>query len=135
MKPKQKTPSQTLQRSRGRHSRSHVLTQHDYTASGGKGQGMIEEFLLEGKKNAVPSQRLADLAGCKSVRELQQVIAEERAAGAVILSTCQDGGGYFLPNDILEVKEFIRTLESRGRNTLLALKSAREYLSKVEGAE
>lgn len=111
------------------------LIQWDYAASGGKEQGMIKEFLLEGKQNAVPSQKLADLVGCKSVRELQQIIAEERAAGAVILSTCQDGGGYFLPNDILEVKEFIRTLESRGRNTLLALKSAKEYLSKVEGAE
>ncbi len=96
---------------------------------------MIEEFLLEGKKNALPSKQLADLAGCKSVRELQQIIAEERSAGAVILSTCQDGGGYFLPNDILEVKEFIRTLESRGRNTLLALKSAREYLARTEGTE
>lgn len=53
---------------------------------------MIEKFLLEGKRNAIKSQKLADLAGCKSVRELQEVIAAERAAGAVILSTCQDGG-------------------------------------------
>lgn len=92
---------------------------------------MIEDFLLVGKKNAISSQRLADLAGCKSIRELQQVIAEERAAGAVILSTCQDGGGYFLPQNAGEVKEFITTLENRGKNTLLALDSARAYLNRI----
>ena len=67
---------------------------------------MIADFLLDGKRNAISSQRLADLAGCKSVRELQQVISENTD----------------------EVKEFIRTLESRGRNTLAALKSAKNYL-------
>lgn len=94
---------------------------------------MIEKFLLKGKKNAIASQKLADLVGCKSVRELQEVIAEERAAGAVILSTCQDGGGYFLPQNTEEVREFVVTLESRGKNTLLALKSARDYLKRLEG--
>ena len=100
---------------------------------------MIGDFLLVGKKNAISSQRLADLAGCKSVRELQQVIAEERAAGAVILSTCENSGGYFLPDpeNVGEVKEFIRTLENRGKNTLLALKSARDYLNScgIDGGE
>lgn len=94
---------------------------------------MIENFLSVGKQNAIPSQRLADLAGCKSVRELQQIIAEERAAGAVILSTCENGGGYFLPKSADEVKEFVRTLESRGKNTLAALKSARNYLKSCGG--
>ena len=95
---------------------------------------MIERFLLKGKCNAISSQRLADLVGCKSIRELRQIIAEERAAGAVILSTCENGGGYFLPENVGEVKEFIKTLESRGKNTLAALKSARDYL-KICGGE
>ena len=91
---------------------------------------MVEDFLREGKENAIPSKQLADLAGCKSVRELQEMIAAERAAGAVILSTAQNGGGYFLPENAGEVKEFVRTLENRGKNTLLALKSARDYLNR-----
>lgn len=94
---------------------------------------MISDFLTEGKRNAVPSQRLADLAGCKSVRELQEVIAQERTAGEVILSTCENSGGYFLPENVSEVMEFIRTLESRGKNTLAALKSARDYLKGCGG--
>lgn len=96
---------------------------------------MIEKFLLEGKQNAIKSQQLADLVGCKSVRELQEIIAAERATGAVILSTCQNGGGYFLPGNLREVKEFVVTLENRGKNTLLALESARKYLEQSGGSD
>lgn len=94
---------------------------------------MISDFLIKGKQNAVSSRRLADLVGCKSIRELQEIIARERAAGAVILSTCESGGGYFLPESVCEVREFIRTLESRGKNTLAALKSAKDYLKSCGG--
>lgn len=94
---------------------------------------MIEKFLLEGKENATASQKLADLVGCKSVRELQEVIAEERAAGAVILSTCTHGGGYFLPTgNRCEVAEYIQTLRSRAKNTLVAIESAEAYLKQLE---
>ncbi len=97
---------------------------------------MIEKFLLEGKQNAIKSQKLADLVGCKSVRELQEVIAEERAAGAVILSTCRRGGGYFLPTgNRREVSEYIQTLRNRAKNTLVAIESAEEYLKRLEGDE
>lgn len=118
------------------HGWSHVFMQHDYTASGGKDKEMIEKFLLEGKRNAIASQKLADLIGCKSIRELQEVIASERAKGIVILSTCQNGGGYFLPcGDKNEVIEFIKTLQSRAENTLNALDSAKAYLKKLNGGD
>ena len=86
------------------------------------------DLLMEGKENAISSKELTVLLRMGSVRELQQEIARERAAGAVILSTCQEGGGYYLPASGQEVKEFIRTLENRGKNTLAALRSARNYL-------
>lgn len=95
----------------------------------------IVDLLPTGKCNAIDSQLLADLLGCKSVRELQSLISAERAAGAVILSTCNDGGGYYLPANDQEVQEFIRTLEARGKNTLLALKSARAYLMQDSNKE
>ncbi len=94
---------------------------------------MIEQFLKVGKRNAISSKTLADLTECKSVRELQEIISREREAGEVILSTCENGGGYFLPENRDEVLEFIRTLESRGRNTLGALRSARNYLKSCGG--
>ena len=96
---------------------------------------MVEKFLFEGRQNAIKSQKLADLVGCKSIRELQEVIAQERAAGAVILSTCQNGGGYFLPipGDRKEVVEFIHTLRRRAKNTLAAIESAEAYLKQLKG--
>lgn len=96
---------------------------------------MVEKFLLEGKRNAIKSQKLADLVGCKSVRELQEVIAAERASGVVILSTCQNGGGYFLPipGDKQEVLEFTHTLRRRAKNTLAAIESAEAYLRQLGG--
>lgn len=90
---------------------------------------MIVDLLKVGRRNATDSQTLADLAGCKSVRELQQVIAAERAAGEVILSSTK--GGYYLPENEQEIREFCRTLEARSRNTLLALKSAKRALKEV----
>lgn len=96
---------------------------------------MIKELLPKGKENAIGSQRLAEMARCKNVRELQYMIAAERAAGAVILSTCENGGGYFLPENESEVREFVRTLQSRAGNTLVALRSAKEYLKKSGEAD
>lgn len=87
---------------------------------------MIKELLPTGKENAISSKELAQLAGCTSVRELQQVIAAERDAGAVILSSTK--GGYFLPANKQEIKEFCATLTSRGRNAFAALRSARKAL-------
>lgn len=89
---------------------------------------MVKELLQVGKENAIESQVLADLVGCKSIRELQQVIAAERASGAVILSSST--GGYYLPANKHEIQEFIVTLQNRGRNTIAALESAKRALEK-----
>lgn len=93
---------------------------------------VVMETLRTGKENAISSQELCDYLGFDSVRELQHEIARERKAGAVILSTCQDGGGYFLPGNDREVRQFIRTLENRAKNTFVALRSARGLLRQQE---
>lgn len=96
---------------------------------------IVADILPRGKENAVSAEALCSRLGFESVRELQKEIARERAAGAVILSTCHEDGGYFLPGNVREIKEFIRTLESRGKNTLRALESARELLRRWEDTE
>ena len=88
----------------------------------------ISDLLPEGRENAIPAKELARLAGLSSVRELQKKIAHERARGAVILSTCESGGGYFRPASRDEIRDFINTLESRARNTRCALHSAKAAL-------
>lgn len=94
--------------------------------------GQIVDLLLAGRENAIPSKDLAKLAGLSSVRELQRLIARERATGAVILSTCESGGGYFLPACQDEIRAFVRTLDARAKNTNCALRSARAALKMGE---
>jgi len=89
--------------------------------------------LQEGKENAIGAKELCDRLGFGRTRDLQYQICRERQAGAVILSTCQDGGGYFLPENDQEVRQFIRTLENRAKNTFAALRSARGFLRQQEG--
>lgn len=92
----------------------------------------ITDFLLPGKQNAVSSKKLAALMGCRTVRDLQKRVEAERRKGAVILSTSERGGGYFLPGNPLEVRQFIVTLRNRAKHTLVAVKSAEELLSQLE---
>lgn len=96
---------------------------------------IVMEALQTGKENAISAKELCDRLGFSSPRELQYQICSERQAGAVILSTCQDGGGYFLPENDQEVKQFIRTLENRAKNTFAALRSARGLLRQQEVTE
>lgn len=89
-------------------------------------QKKISDFLKEGKENAISAEKLADTMGCKNVRILQELIAAERAAGAVIISSTT--GGYYLPANKREIQEFCKTLENRANNTLQALRSAKAAL-------
>lgn len=93
---------------------------------------LVMDVLRTGKENAISAQELCAYLGLNSVRELQHIICRERKAGAVILSTCQEGGGYFLPSNDQEVRQFIRTLENRAKNTFEALRSARSFLRQQE---
>ena len=83
-------------------------------------------MLPEGKKNAVSSDALTRILHLKSKRELQQRIAKERKAGALILSSTT--GGYYTSHNRAEVAEFVRTLETRAKHTFLALRTARRFI-------
>jgi len=99
----------------------------------GNSEFPIASILPIGKDNAISTKELVVLVGCGSARELQQLIALERKAGAVICSSTE--GGYFLPANHLELKEFCKTLENRSYNTLVALRSAKKALEESEGQQ
>ena len=111
--------------------------QGNFTTPPTRKQGFVESLLLQGEGNALPSGELVRLTGFRSVRELQTEIAREREAGALILSSCRGGGGYFLPSDgeagRREIATFMATLRARALNTLRALKTAREALEGLDG--
>lgn len=111
--------------------------QCNFTTPQPRKQGLVESLLLQGEKNALPSGELVRLTGFRSIRELQSQIANERGAGALILSTCRGGGGYFLPSNgeagQREISAFVATLRARAINTLRVLKAAREALEGLDG--
>ena len=103
-------------------------------STGGAGrQGRVTGLLRPGVANAIPTRELVALAGFRSARELQQQIAREREAGALILSKSGDGGGYFLASTRDELEAFHRTLSARALSTLAALKSTRKALDRIDG--
>lgn len=94
----------------------------------------IAALLPEGLENAVSSKELVQLCGCASTRQLQELIARERAQGALILSSAQ--GGYYLPaagqKGRIELEAYVRTLHARAVNTFKAAQAARQALNRWE---
>lgn len=89
-----------------------------------------EMILPKGEQNAIKAVDLAARLGFNSTRQLQESVARARAEGQMILSS---GKGYYLPSNDKEVQRFIKTMESRALNTLVAIKNARRYLKIVPG--
>lgn len=94
---------------------------------------MVQEKLQRGKENAMSKAELMELCGFTDTRALQLQIAKERADGAIICSTTVGQGGYYLPQDKEEVREFIKSMTSRAKKTFNAIKSARKYMEQMDG--
>lgn len=114
------------------------FSQSNFTTPAGREQGPVERLLLHGQENAQSAPELAKLAGMRSVRELQLQIARERAAGALILSSCRGkNAGYFLPGEgtagRLELSRYVASMMRRGTRCMAAALAAREALRQVEG--
>lgn len=93
---------------------------------------MVKEILKTGQRNALSPEYLTERLNLGTVRALQKQVEKERREGAVILSTSVPPGGYYLPENEREVRQFVKTLENRVGNTLGVLKSARAYLENIK---
>ena len=94
----------------------------------------IYELLPEGQRNAISRRELMTLTGY-SDRKLRLQIAAERRAGALILSSVEYGSsGYFRPEpgNARELRRFISSMSSRGRETFAALRAAKAALAEIE---
>ena len=109
------------------------------TAADSRQPGFVETILIRagaiGSVNAVRTAKLVALAGLRDKRILQSKIEQERANGALIISKCNEGGGYYLPAGRSEVVAFERTLKRRALGTLRSLRAARRVLKVMEGQE
>lgn len=94
---------------------------------------MIVDILPTGKQNRMSLAELQEITGCRDVRKMRKMIADERKQGHVILSCAE--GGYWLPEDRREVERHIARTEREAKSLLYALKGAREYLKTTDGQQ
>ena len=88
-----------------------------------------------GRDNAIRRSTLAHYWNTNS-RGVRRIIAgfrtDPKGDGYAILSTTRRGAGYWRSNDPDEIRVFIREMESRAKNTFLALRGAKRVLRKAE---
>ena len=84
---------------------------------------MIYELLLEGKENKRSTQELIDKLNIDK-RAFYNILRQERREGRIILSTKENGGGYWLWNgeDIQELKRYYKMHKSGAIDILSTLK-------------
>ena len=79
----------------------------------------MRSLLKAGKGNSIHGAELADMAGAESARQIRRIIAEEREAGAAILS---GHGGYYLPADgeagQAEIRAYLAALRRKAARIL-----------------
>ena len=97
---------------------------------------MIKEILGSGKENIKTTKQLMSELKINNSRELIAIVNQERKDGAVILSTCGNNGGYYLPSEddetkIEELKEFIKTMNCRKKELSKSTASAVKELQKM----
>jgi biotin operon repressor len=97
---------------------------------------LIYDVLQTGGENATSRSELVMMTGL-SEREVRRKIAMERQKGFLILSSTENGGGYFKlnPENPEELRRFIASMTSRGRKIFTALNAARSALAKIERNE
>ena len=91
----------------------------------------IYDLLATGEENALSRRQLAALLGI-SDRTVRYKIAAERRQGLLILSTTEGGGGYFKAANREELRRFVASMTSRGRETFAAVTAARKALAEME---
>ena len=86
----------------------------------------IKDFLLTGKKNAVSMSELANICQVPE-RALQREILQARLNGELIIS---DESGYYLPEDISDIKNYV---VSRKAYIKTASKALAPFIKAIRG--
>ena len=139
---KTKRAAQVLQHRDGMEKQfsGQAVNSSDFNSStAGRGfQGRIASLLPAGEENAMRSAEIRAALGIKTTRHLQAEIEYERLHGALILSTCRNHGGYYLPGEgetgQREIADFVRTVSARAHSSLRILRAFRKAM-KIPGGQ
>ena len=90
----------------------------------------ITDFIGVGRENAVTRERLVTILNLPD-RTVRRLIQEARDRGEIIINA-QDGAGYYMSNDVGEMK---RQLATNRRRALSVLRQQKYLESKIREAE
>ena len=87
-----------------------------------------------GFQNRIIKEELASVKNC-TVRDVRKDIAalrsQESEDGYAIVSTTRGTGGFWRTNDPVEIRKYLKSTESRGKRTFLAMREARKLLAEI----
>lgn len=84
----------------------------------------ITDLISTGEDNAVSLAELCQITGLES-RALRLLIEAARRNGAVI---CSSVNGYFFPETLLELQEYVHRERARSKSITRSLKAAEQLL-------
>ena len=106
------------------------IHQKDFnTDSAEKREFLISNFLHKGRGNGLTLRDLSRLTGMDG-RSIRQKIHEERKRGVLIISDCVNG--YFLAENVQEVRAFIHSMDGRAREIAEVSRAAADALAQIE---
>lgn len=88
----------------------------------------VFDLLPVGAEYAISRRALVALTGLSDRQLRYKISQEERKAGALILSTTEGGGGYYRAASADELRRYVRSMRSRSRETLAAVRAAEKFL-------
>ena len=93
----------------------------------------IVDYIGIGRENAVTREQLCTMTGLPD-RTVRKLIADARNNGEVIINA-QDGAGYYITDDPIELKMQYRQNENRALNILRQQKHIRRKLASIGQTE
>lgn len=93
----------------------------------------IVNYIGVGRENAVDRVRLTELTGLPD-RKVRSLIEEARREGTLIVNA-QDGAGYYISDDLVELKRQLHTNHSRAMSILVQQKYLRRKIKELEAGQ
>ena len=93
----------------------------------------ILNYIGVGRENAVDRFRLMELTGLPD-RKVRSLIEDARREGALIVNA-QDGAGYYISEDLGELKRQLNTNHSRAMSILVQQKYLRRKIKELEAEQ
>lgn len=93
----------------------------------------IVDYIGVGRANAVDRFRLMELTGLPD-RKVRSLIEDARREGALIVNA-QDGAGYYISDDLVELRRQLRSNHSRAMSILVQQKYLRRKIKELEAEQ